>query len=129
MKVICTLVVLLVLFAVVPLSFADTVALKNGDHLTGTIAGSDGKEVTLKTDYAGEIKIQWSAVVDVASAQPLYVVTPDKKTVNGNITVMGPDLQGLFTLPRKARCMFHWRKSRLCAREMRNKPTRKACIL
>src|ERR1700679_188994 len=85
----------LLLFAsavVAPASRADTVALKNGDHLTGTITGSDGKELTLKTDYAGEIKIQWTAVMDVTSAAALYVVTADKKTVNGTITVADSDL-------------------------------------
>jgi putative salt-induced outer membrane protein len=73
-------------------AFADTLTLKNDDRLTGTITGSDGKEITLKTDYAGEIKVQWSAIRQVAAAKPLYVVTPDKKTVNGNVTVEGSDL-------------------------------------
>lgn len=71
---------------------ADTVTMKNGDHLTGTVEASDGKELTLKTDYAGEIKLQWSAVTDLTSSEPIYVVTPDKKTVNGNVTVAGADL-------------------------------------
>ena len=76
--------------AAVPASLADTVTLKNGDHLTGTITGSDGKELTLKTDYAGEIKIQWTAVMDVTSAaNPLYVVTLARKTVNGNDYMVG----------------------------------------
>jgi putative salt-induced outer membrane protein YdiY len=92
MKLICALITLLVSMAVVPPCLADTVALKNGDHLTGTITGSDGKELTLKTDYAGEIKIQWAAVTDVTSAGPLYVVTADKKTVNGSISIAGSDL-------------------------------------
>jgi putative salt-induced outer membrane protein len=75
-----------------PDSGADTVSLKNGDHLTGTISGSDGKQVTLKTDYAGEIKVQWPAVKELSSEKPLYVVTPEKKTVNGNVTVEGTDM-------------------------------------
>jgi hypothetical protein len=65
---------------------ADTVALKNGDHLTGTVEVSDGKDVTLKTDYAGEIKIQWSSVLELKTDKPIYVVTPDKKTVSGTVT-------------------------------------------
>jgi putative salt-induced outer membrane protein YdiY len=73
-------------------SWADTVALKNGDRLTGTISGSDEKQITLKTDYAGEIKVQWTAIAELRSAKPLYVVTPDKKTVNGNVTVEGNDM-------------------------------------
>jgi len=33
---------------------ADQVALKNGDHLTGTIVDSDGKTLTMKSAFAGE---------------------------------------------------------------------------
>lgn len=72
--------------------YADTLTLKNGDRLTGSITASDGKEITLKTDYAGEIKVQWSAISQLAAAKPLYVVTPEKKTVHGNVTVEGSDL-------------------------------------
>jgi putative salt-induced outer membrane protein YdiY len=71
---------------------ADTLVLKNGDHLTGTVTDSDGKQVTLKTDWAGDVKVQWSAVNNLTSEKPLYVVTPDKKTVNGNLTMEGSEL-------------------------------------
>jgi putative salt-induced outer membrane protein len=71
---------------------ADTVALKNGDRLTGTVEVSDGKDVTLKTDFAGEIKIQWSAVQELKTDKPIYVVTPDKKTVSGTVTTDGSNL-------------------------------------
>lgn len=73
-------------------ALADALILKNGDHITGTISDSDGKQLTLKTDYAGAIKIQWSAITDITSSQPLYVVTPSKATVNGNVTVAASDL-------------------------------------
>ncbi|MGA8144562.1 MAG: DUF481 domain-containing protein [Candidatus Acidiferrales bacterium] len=82
-----------VLLCVVTLSArADTLVLKNGDHLTGTIVSSDGKEVTFKTDFAGEIKVQWAAVKEVNSDKALYVITPDKKTVSGNVTTEGTAL-------------------------------------
>jgi putative salt-induced outer membrane protein len=71
---------------------ADTVVLKNGDHLTGTVEVSDGKDVTLKTDFAGEIKIQWSAVQELKTDKPIYVMTPDKKTVSGTVTTDGSNL-------------------------------------
>jgi len=74
------------MLASVPL-LADSIALRNNDHLTGTITGSDGKQVTLKTDYAGDVKIQWSAVAEVSSVTHLYVVTSDKKTINGTIGI------------------------------------------
>ena len=67
-------------------TLADTLVLKNGDHLTGTIESSDAKVITFKTDYAGEIKVQWSAVKETATEKPLYVVKKDQTTVNGNVT-------------------------------------------
>ena len=73
-------------------SMADSVTLRNADHMSGTIVTSDGKDLTLKTDYAGEIKIQWAAVKEVSSDKPLYVVTADNKTVTGVITTDGTNL-------------------------------------
>jgi len=83
---------------------ADTLTLANGDRLSGTIVASDGKQVTLKTDYAGTITVngtvavqgtitvQWSAVRQVTSTAPLYVVTPQGATVGGIVTTEGADL-------------------------------------
>jgi putative salt-induced outer membrane protein len=78
--------------AIASTALADTVVLKNGDHLTGTVEVSDGKDVTLKTDYAGEIKIQWSSVQELKTDKPIYVVTPDKKTVSGTVSTDGSNL-------------------------------------
>ena len=78
--------------AVASVASADTVALKNGDRLTGTVEVSDGKDVTLKTDFAGEIKIQWSAVQELKTDKPIYVVTPDKKTISGTVSTDGSNL-------------------------------------
>jgi hypothetical protein len=45
-----------------PLVYADSIVLKNGDRLSGVVEGiSDGK-LTLKTDYAGTIRIDWNAI-------------------------------------------------------------------
>jgi putative salt-induced outer membrane protein YdiY len=71
---------------------ADTIVLKSGDRVTGTITGADNKVVTVKTDFAGEIKVNWSSVAEITSAAQLYVVTPDKRTVSGPITIEGTDL-------------------------------------
>jgi len=73
-------------------AMADSVTLRNGDHLSGTIVTSDGKDLTLKTDYAGEIKINWSAVKEVSSDKALYVTTADNKTVNGTLSSDGTNL-------------------------------------
>ena len=65
---------------------ADTLVLKNGDHLTGTVVSSGGKELTLNTNFAGEIKVKWLTIAEVKSDLPLYVVTSDKKTLSGKVT-------------------------------------------
>jgi len=71
---------------------ADTVTMKNGDRLTGTIGNSDGKAVTIHTDYAGDVKVAWSAIQEVASAKPIFVLTSDKNVVSGTISPQGDNL-------------------------------------
>jgi putative salt-induced outer membrane protein len=71
---------------------ADTILMKNGDRLTGTIEHSDGKQLTLKTDYAGEINVQVSAVKEIVSTAPVFVTTKEKKTVTGKLTMEGTNL-------------------------------------
>ena len=56
-----------------PALYADTISLKNGDRLTGTIVKSDAKTLVLKTEAAGDVTVQWSAIDTVTSTQPLHV--------------------------------------------------------
>ena len=86
MNLVCFFLAVGLLSVVASVSRADTLVLKNGDHLTGTVVSSDGKELTLKTDFAGEIKVKWPSIAEVKSDKPLYVVTPDKKIVSGTVT-------------------------------------------
>ncbi|MGO9123739.1 MAG: hypothetical protein ACLP6G_02500 [Terriglobales bacterium] len=80
------LLVLLWVFGPGSLLFADQVVLNNGDRLTGTITKSDGKTLVIKTDFAGEVTIQWTAVQSLTSAAPLHVATQAGKTVVGPVT-------------------------------------------
>lgn len=41
---------------------ADQLILKNGDRLTGSIQRKDREAVIIKTDYAGEVRVQWDKV-------------------------------------------------------------------
>lgn len=72
---------------------ADEVTLKNGDRLTGTIAQSDGKTLTLHTDYAGDLSIKWDAVQGVESKETLHLQMKDGKTVAGPVTTSDGKLQ------------------------------------
>jgi|SRR5471030_1788701 len=52
---------------------ADTVWLKNGDRLTGTIRVFDGGKLLLQTDYAGAIPLDWKQIKTLESSQKLLV--------------------------------------------------------
>jgi len=83
---------------------ADNVTLANGDRLNGMIVQFDGKQLTLKTDYAGTVTVngtpaakgtvtlQWSAVRQVASSEPIFVVTAQGMTIAGLVTTDAGDL-------------------------------------
>ncbi len=65
---------------------AEQVTLKNGDRLTGSIVSMDDKKLTVKTDYAGDITIDRTAVAQFSSQQPLVVTRTDKQVVSGTVT-------------------------------------------
>jgi len=83
------------LFIVVACSslFADQITMKNGDRLTGTIEKSDDKSLVIKTEFAGEVTVDWSAIQDVKSEQPLHVGLKDGKTVVGSVTTVDGKLE------------------------------------
>jgi putative salt-induced outer membrane protein YdiY len=92
MKMKCTLGILLALTAVVPLVAADTVVLNNGSNLIGSVDSADGKQLIVKTDYADVVTIQWAQVKALTTDKPIYVVTPDKRTVSGPVTTEAANL-------------------------------------
>ncbi len=67
-------------------SRADQVTLKNGDRLTGTIVKSDAKTLLIKTEFAGEVAVQWPAVQAIQSAEPLHVALKDGRLVAGRVS-------------------------------------------
>lgn len=66
--------------------FADQVVLKNGDRLSGTIEKSDDKSLVIKTEFAGEVTVQWPAVQEIHSEQQLHVGLKDGRTLVGPVT-------------------------------------------
>jgi hypothetical protein len=63
---------------------ADQILLKNGDRLTGKIVKSDAKTLLIRTDFAGDVIIQWSAIDGINSTQPLHV------SLDGGQMIVGP---------------------------------------
>jgi hypothetical protein len=70
---------------------AEQVSLKNGDHLSGAIVSMDGKKLVLKTTYAGEVSIDWDAVDQFTSDQPLVVTKSNQQTLTGTVKSQGAD--------------------------------------
>jgi putative salt-induced outer membrane protein YdiY len=67
-------------------ALADQVSLKNGDRLSGTIIKSDGKILTLHTDYAGDLELKWDAVQGIQSSATLHLELQSGRTVAGPVT-------------------------------------------
>jgi len=72
-------------------ALADQVVLKNGDRLTGSITKSDGKQLVIKTDYAGDVTVKFDAIQSITSTGDLNV-TLGGKTVVGTVTTNGDDV-------------------------------------
>jgi putative salt-induced outer membrane protein YdiY len=64
---------------------ADQVTMNNGDQLSGTIVKSDDTTLILKTDYAGEVKLDWSAVRGITSTQALHIGLNNGQSVAGRV--------------------------------------------
>jgi hypothetical protein len=56
-----------------PSLFADQVAFKNGDRLSGAILKSNAETLVIKTVVAGEVTVSWQQVQEVQSDRPLHV--------------------------------------------------------
>jgi putative salt-induced outer membrane protein YdiY len=66
-------------------ALADQIVLKNGDRLTGSITKSDGKELVIKTEYAGDVTVKFDAIQSLTSTGDLNV-TVGGKTAVGPVT-------------------------------------------
>lgn len=93
-------------FALGSTVFADQIVLKNGDRISGTIVKSDGKTLLIKTEFAGDVTVQWPAIEQINSSQPLHVSLTNGQTVvgpvstaDGNLAVTTPS-QGTVTEPK-----------------------------
>ena len=97
---------LLSVFAFCSSMFADQIVLKNGDRISGNIVKSDGKTLLIKTEFAGDVTVQWPAIEQINSSAPLHVSLTDGKTVVGAVSTTDDSLavatpsQGTVTEPR-----------------------------
>ena len=67
-------------------ALADQVTLKNGDRLSGTIVKTDDDKLEMKSEFAGDVKLPWSAVGAIVSAEPLHIALKNGQTIVGIVT-------------------------------------------
>jgi putative salt-induced outer membrane protein len=84
---------LLIIALFSPAILADTISLKNGDRLTGTIVKSDAKTLVLKTEFAGDVTLQWAAIDTINSTQPLHVGLAGGQMVDGPVATKDGQIQ------------------------------------
>jgi putative salt-induced outer membrane protein len=76
-----------ILFALIAVVVnADQVTLKNGDRISGNIVSGDGKTLLIKTEFVGDVTIQWDAIVGIQSTEDLHLTLKDGKKVAGKVT-------------------------------------------
>jgi putative salt-induced outer membrane protein YdiY len=80
-----TFVLIMATLLLAPSAMADQIILKNGDRLTGTIVKSDGKTLTIKSEFAGTVSVPLDAVTQITSEQPLYLTLKDNQTLVGTV--------------------------------------------
>jgi putative salt-induced outer membrane protein YdiY len=86
MRFVCLLSIFLTPFTL----FADQITLTNGDRLTGEIVKSDGKTLTLKTQFAGTVEVEWPAIQTLQSDKPAFVQSSHtKQTYSGTVSLEG----------------------------------------
>lgn len=66
-------------------AYADTVWLKNGDKITGTLGVKLTNKLTMKTSYADEIKINWQDIHSIDADHPLLLQLADGSLVEGRL--------------------------------------------
>jgi len=73
-------------------AYADTIVLKNGNTLNGTIKTLDKKDLVLTIYKGGEIKVDRSEVKEIKSDETVYVSASDKRKVSGQVSTSGENL-------------------------------------
>jgi putative salt-induced outer membrane protein YdiY len=74
-------------------SKADQVTLHNGDRISGSIVKSDRSNMTMKTEFLGEVAIQWDAIGEIMSDQELFVTAANGQVLVGTVSTRGSSLQ------------------------------------
>lgn len=76
---------LLFIFLVPAMAFADIIVLSNGDMLTGKVTGFSEGQLKIKTEYAGEIEIDWKTISSIETDEPLFIQLEGDQVIRAKI--------------------------------------------
>lgn len=79
-------------------SYADTIWLKNGDRITGTVTLLDGGKLMVETAYGGSIPLDWSKVATLETDRELLVKDGDRPNSGEVSKTLGRAESGKVTL-------------------------------
>ncbi len=65
---------------------ADEGWLKNSNYLSGKIIRLENGKLVFKTDFAGEISIDWTEVSEIKTDKSVFIETDDSRQINGVVT-------------------------------------------
>jgi len=80
-------------------SHAATVVMANGEQFVGDVISMVDGELLLNNQYAGEIKLPWSAVTELISDSPLRLQLPDERVINSTVQTTLPGSLQLVASP------------------------------
>lgn len=72
---------------------ADEIVLANGDRITGTIQGLTDSKIVVKTDYAGDIKIDLAGIASLRTDAEMTLVLNDDTRLYGRLSGDGKSLR------------------------------------
>ncbi|WP_031499987.1 DUF481 domain-containing protein [Bryobacter aggregatus] len=78
---------ILLLAFLCPTIWADEVKMKNGDRLSGQIVRLDDKDLLLKTDYAGDLKIKRESVTAIETSDRVNITLKDGQSLFGQLRI------------------------------------------
>ena len=62
---------------------ADQLHLEKGDIITGKIIRMENQKLVFKTDYAGEISVDWKKIVKLITEDPIKIILSDGSILEG----------------------------------------------
>jgi len=77
------LIILVCLFSRSPAATADQLHLENGDVITGKMVRMENQKLVFKTDYAGEISVDWKKIKKLIAEESIRVLLTDGAVLEG----------------------------------------------